>query len=229
MSEIKHPAHLDDIAAGGNIADRFDAFWNKYGKRTGYVLLGIIILVAGFLGYKYMVSDPNEAKASEAIFHAEEYYRMDSLKLALNGDNANAGFLKIISRYGGTRAANLAHFYAGVCYLKTGDFNNAVKYLKDFSTSQKQVEARAHGSLGDAYSELNKKEEAVEEYKKAGTLFEKDDVLSPEYLFRAGYLYESMGKNKEAIEMYQAIKDKYPNSEKGRGINNYLGRLGVTQ
>src|SRR6202044_3961621 len=113
----------------------------------------------------------------------------------------------------GTRAANLASFYAGSCYLKTGDFNNAIKYLKDFSTDAPQVQARAYGMLGDAYSELKKNNEAVEEYKKAGNLFAKDDIISPEYLFRAGYLYESMGKNQEAIEMYQEIKDKYPISQ----------------
>ena len=147
----------------------------------------------------------------------------------MQGDNINPGFLKIISRYGSTRAANLATFYAGSCYMKMGDFNNAIKYLKDFSTPALQVQARAYGLLGDAYSELNKKEDAVTAYKKAGTLFEKDDLISPEYLFRAGYLYESMGKNKEAIEMYQMIKDKYPSSQRGYDIDRYLARLGVVK
>jgi len=154
---------------------------------------------------------------------------MDSVKLALNGDNINAGFAKIVAKYGGTKAANLASFYAGSCYLKLGDYNNAVKYLKDFSTSAEQLQARAYGLLGDAYSEENKKEDAVDEYKKAGTFFEKDEVLSPEYLFRAGYLYESMGKTKEAIEMYQAIKDKYPTTQRGTDIDKYLARLGVVK
>ena len=134
-----------------------------------------------------------------------------------------------MSKYGGTKAANLASFYAGSCYLKLGDFNNAVKYLKDFSTPVEQLQARAYGLLGDAYSELDKKGEAVEEYKKAGTLFEKDELLSPEYLYRAGYLLESMGKNSEAIEMYQVIKDKYPTSQRGADIDKYLARLGVTK
>jgi len=152
---------------------------------------------------------------------------MDSARLALQGDNINAGFIKIMSRYSGTKAANLAGFYAGCSYMKLGDYNNAVKYLKDFSTSASQVQARTYGLLGDAYSELNKKEDAVIAYKKAGTISEKDDLISPEYLFRAGYLYESMGKNKEAIEMYQIIKDKYPNSQRGYDIDRYLARLGA--
>jgi tetratricopeptide (TPR) repeat protein len=226
MAEIKHPAHLEHET---NIVEKGQEFWEKYSKPLMYGITAVVLIIAVVLGYKYLVQEPNEKKATEAMFQAEQYYRMDSVKLALNGDNINAGFAKIISKYGSTKAGNLAKFYAGSCYLKLGDFNNAVKYLKDFSASASQVQARAYGLLGDAYSELNKKEDAIDQYKKAGTLSDKDDVMSPEYLFRAGYLYESMGKTKEAIEMYQMVKDKYPGSQRGVDIDKYLGRLGVTK
>jgi len=226
MSEIKHPAHLEEEK--NPIADLQNA-WDRYGKVASYVLLAVIVVVAGFFAYRNLVSEPNEKKAIEAMFRAEEYYRLDSARLALNGDNINAGFLKVISRYSGTRAANLAGFYAGSCYLKMGDYNNAVKYLKDFSTSVRLLQERAYGLLGDAYSELNRKEEAAGQYKKAGTYFEKDELFSPEYLFRSGYLYESMGKTQDAIAMYQLIKSKYPSSQRGADIDKYLARLGVIQ
>ena len=32
------------------------------------------------------------------------------------------GFEKVISQYGGTKAGNMAKFYAASIYLKTGDF-----------------------------------------------------------------------------------------------------------
>jgi tetratricopeptide (TPR) repeat protein len=224
MTEIKQPLHVEHEK---NPVAQIQDFWSRYKKQTTYGLAIVLLAVAGFFGYKHYIQEPNEKKASDAMFRAEEYFRMDSVRLALQGDNINPGFLKIITRYGGTKASNLAHFYAGSAYLRMGDFNNAIKYLKEFSTSVMQVQAKAYGLLGDAYSELNKKEEAVEYYKKAGTLDEKDDVISPEYLFRAGYLYESIGKKKEAIEMYQLIKDKYPASQRGYDIDRYLGRLGV--
>jgi TolA-binding protein len=226
MSEIKHPAHLEEEK---NPIAELQHVWERYGKVASYVLAGIIIVVGGYFGYRTYILAPKEKQAAEAMFRAEEYYRMDSTRLALNGDNINAGFVKIISKYGGTKAANLASFYAGSCYLKLGDFNNAVKYLKDFSIPVKQLQERAYGLLGDAYSEQNKKEEAAEQYKKAGTYYEKDDLFSPEYLFRSGYLYESMGKTQEAIAMYRMIKDKYPNSQRGADIDKYLARLGVLQ
>ena len=226
MSEIKHPAHLEDEK---NPVAELHSAWEKYGKQLSIALVAIILIVGGFIAYRNMVSEPNEKQASEAMFRAEEYYRMDSARLALNGDQVNAGFLKIISKYGSTKAGKLANFYAGSCYLKMGDFNNAVKYLKDFSSPVEQLQERAYGLLGDAYSEQNKKEEAAEQYKKAGTYFEKDELFSPEYLFRSGYLYESMGKTQDAIAMYKIIKDKYPASQRGAEIDKYLARLGVTQ
>jgi tetratricopeptide (TPR) repeat protein len=226
MSEIKHPAHLEDEK---NPIAELQNVWERYGKVASYVLLAIVVIVAGFFAYRNLVSEPNEKKATEAMFRAEQYYRLDSARLALNGDNINAGFLKVIARYGGTKAANLASFYAGSCYLKMGDYNNAIKYLKDFSTPVQQLQERDYGLLGDAYSELNRKEEAAEQYKKAGTWFEKDELLSPEYLFRSGYLYESMGKTQDAIAMYRLIKDKYPTSQRGADIDKYLARLGMVQ
>jgi tetratricopeptide (TPR) repeat protein len=226
MSEIKHPAHLEEEK--NPVAD-IQNMWERYGKQASYALLTIIVIVAGFFAYRNLISEPNEKKAIEAMFRAEQYYRMDSARLALNGDNVNAGFLKVITRYGSTKAGNMASFYAGSCYLKLGDFNNAIKYLKDFSTSVKQLQERDYGLLADAYSELNRKEEAAEQYKKAGTYFEKDELLSPEYLFRSGYLYESMGKTQDAIAMYRLIKDKYPTSPRGADIDKYLARLGSIQ
>ncbi len=226
MSEIKHPAHLEEEK--NPIADLQSA-WYKYGKQVSYALVAIIVVVGGIFAYRNLVSEPNEKKATEAMFRAEQYYRMDSARLALQGDNINPGFLKVIDRFGSTKAGKLARFYAGSCYLKLGDFNNAVKYLKDFSTPVKQLQERAYGLLGDAYSELNKKDEAAEQYKKAGTYFDKDELLSPEYLFRSGYLYESMGKTQDAIAMYQLIKDKYPTSQRGVDIDKYLARLGAIQ
>ena len=226
MPVIKRPVHLEEEK---NPVAELHNMWDRYGKQASYALIAIILLVAGYIGYRNWIKEPNERHALEAMFRAEEYYRMDSARLALNGDNINYGFLKVIARYGGTRAANLAAFYAGSCYMKMGDFNNAIKYLKDFSTSVEILQERDYGLLADAYSELNRKQEAAEQYKKAGTYYEKDELFSPEYLFRSGYLYESMGKTQDAIAMYRIIKDKYPQSARGVEIDKYLARLGALQ
>ncbi|HEX8462715.1 MAG TPA: tetratricopeptide repeat protein, partial [Segetibacter sp.] len=183
--------------------------------------------IGGWLLYKNLVVKPKEEKAGEAIFKAEEYFRNDSLSVALNGDGQNKGFLYIIKNFDGTKSANLANFYAGVIYLKNKDFNNAVKYLKEFNTDSKQIQMIAYGRLGDAYSELGKKDEAVDFYKKAGKEFPEDEFNSSEFLFRAGYLLETMNKNSDAVSVYKEIKEKFPKTEKGFSIDKYIYRLSV--
>jgi tetratricopeptide (TPR) repeat protein len=90
------------------------------------------------------------------------------------------------------------------------------------------VEARVAGMLGDAYSELKQNDKAVEQYKKSASLFPEDANMASEYLFRAGLLLEMNGKSKEAIEVYKQLKDKFPRTEKGFGVDKYLARLGDT-
>ncbi|TDH29158.1 tetratricopeptide repeat protein [Segetibacter sp. 3557_3] len=221
VEEVKvQDVHVDPV-------ERARGFWDKNKKLITGVLAAVVLVLVGWLVYKSMFKEPAENRAAEAIFKAEEYFRADSLKLALLGDGQNKGFVYIAKNYGGTKAGNLANFYAGVCYLKTGDFNNAVKYLKDFSTSSKQIQMLAYGKLGDAYSELGKKEDAVDNYKKAGTHFKEDEFNSSEFLFRAGYLLESMGKTNEALEVYRDLKENYPKTEKGYSIDKYIYRLSV--
>ena len=202
-------------------------FWTRYQKQITVALAVVVLAVGGWFGYKNFIQKPKNTKAYDVMFKAEEYYRMDSLQKALNGDGLNWGFVKVIKEYGGTDAGNLAKFYAGDASLRTGDFNNAVKYLKDFSSSAKQVQARAYKLLGDAYSELGKNDDAISSYKKAASHFTEDRFNSAEYLFFAASLSEKSGKNKEAIELYKEVKDKYPETTAANESEKYLAKLGV--
>lgn len=210
------------------VVDRAKNFWGRYGRIILIASTAVILLCGAYLAYKYLVKGPQEEKAVEAMFKAEEYYRADSLKVALNGDGINAGFLKVIDKYGGTKAGNLAKFYAGDIYLKLGNFANAVKYLKDFDTDARQVQARAYKLLGDAYAEQGKNSDALDAYKKAAHHFEDDDVNSSEYLFLAAYFADRVAKNqKEAIDLFKELKEKYPRTERGFDADKYLAQLGI--
>ena len=225
MAETKQVIERDENQI---VVDRAKDFWGRYSRPILIASVAVILLCGGYLAYKYMVKGPQEEKAVEAMFKAEEYYRADSLNVALNGDGINSGFLKIIDRYGGTKAGNLAKFYAGDIYLKQGNFANAIKYLKDFSTDSKQVQARAYKLLGDAYAESGKNGDALDAYKKAAHYFEEDDVNSSEYLFMAAYFADRVAKNqKEAIDLFKELKEKYPRTERGFEADKFLAQLGV--
>jgi len=226
MAETKQAAKHDN---NQEVIDRAKNFWGRNSKIVLVASAVVILLCAGYLGYKYWVKLPKEQKATEAMFKAEDYFRTDSLNMALNGDGINAGFLKIIKNYDGTDAANLAKFYAGSIYLKQGNFANAVKYLKDFSTDAKQVQARAYKLLGDAYGEQGKNGDALDAYKKAAHHFEKDADNASEYLFMAAYFADRVMKNqKEAIELFKELKQKYGRTtQRGGEAEKFLAQLGV--
>ncbi len=196
-------------------------------KALTYLLVIVVVGLVAFFGYTELYQKPREAKAADALFTAEKYFAQDSSNLVLNGDGTSKGALYVIKEFGGTDAANLAKYYAGISYFRTGDFNKSIEYLKDFSTSAKQVQAIAYGTTGDAYAELKKNDEAIEAYKKAGTYFPEDESISSEYLFRAAALLELNGKADDAIAIYKDIKAKYPKSEKGFSADKYIYRLKV--
>ncbi len=210
------------------VVDRARDIWALYSRYIIIGLIALLVLVGAFLAYKYLYKQPREEKASEALFKAQQYFAVDSFRLALNGDALNPGFLKIASNYGGTKAGGLAHFYAGAAYLQSGDAVNAVKQLKDFGTGSKPIQARAYKLLGDAYAATGKNADALDAYKKAAHHFEDDDQNASEYLFMAGYFADRVMKNKsEAIALYKELKEKFPRTQYGFEADKYLARLGV--
>lgn len=212
-------------------------FWSKFSKPIIYVGSAIILIGGGWIGYKKLIKEPNEAKAADVIFPAEmlfdkmaqsSTFSKDSINMVLNGGNGIAqGVLKVASNYSGTDAGNRAHYIAGACYLHSGDFNNAIKHLKDFSTTATQVQSAAYSMLGDANAELKKNEEALDYYKKAAAVNAKDEFITPEALYKAAMFAENIGKSNDAIDMLKKIRDEYPRSSRVNDVDKYLARLGV--
>lgn len=233
MAVKKHDGHDDSNQL---VVERAKDFWARYNRPIMIICAVIILAGGGYLGYKKFYKEPQEDKANDALFKAESYHRNallspnpDSLiRLALNGDGANPGFLRVISKFKGTDAANIARLYAGECYLVLNDNANAIKYLKDFSTSSKFFQARAYKLLGDAYADQGKNKDALDYYKKAAHHFTDDADNSSEALFLAAYLAQTkLSNNKEAIELFKELKEKFPNTQRGAEADKYLARLGV--
>jgi tetratricopeptide (TPR) repeat protein len=206
---------------------RVQGFWERFQKPILIAVTAIVVIVGGWYAYNEYIVKPKSEKAADAMFRAQQYFSMDSSNLVLNGDGQSRGVLYVINNFSGTKEANLAKYYAGLSYLKLGQFDNAVKYLKDFSTDAKQIQLMAYGALGDAYSELNKKDEAIASYKKAAEAFDKDDNNSSEYLFRAAMLAETAGNTTQALELYKQLKEKFPRTEKGFQADKYIYRLSI--
>ena len=181
-------------------------------KRNQNIVLGIgaaiALAIAGVFGYTYYMDSQNKA-AQDEMFQAVFYFEADSLNRALNGDGNNYGFLEIIDEYGGTEAANLAHYYAGVAYLRQENFNEAIEHLESFSSSDMLIQARANALIGDAYMELEDYQQAVNAYEKA-IEYKPNRFFTPQYLVKAALAYEEMGNYSAAAESYGRIVEEFP-------------------
>ena len=189
-------------------------------------IVAIVVLIGGYFGYKYYIQAPKEEKAANALFNAQQWFGIDSFNLVLNGDGQREGALTVIKKYNGTKAANLAHYYAGVSYLRTGKAQEAVKQLGEFDAKGTVFQYLAYGATGDAYVDMNNMAKALEFYKKATEGNDKDNFTTPYYLFRQGWVSEKLGKEDDAKKIYREIKQKYPRSMQARDIDKYLARLG---
>lgn len=201
-----------------------EQFIEKNQKIILIVVGAIILVVLGYFGFKRLYVAPREKEAQSQMFMAEKYFEMDSVTKALKGDGNYLGFLDIIDQYKFTKSANLSHYYAGICYLKKGEFQNALDQLGDFSAGDELVAPMAIGAMGDASMELNKTDQAIDYYLKAADK-RKNDLTSPMFLMKAGMAYELAGKNDLALKTYERIKTEFPRTSEGREIDKYIARL----
>lgn len=188
------------------------------------IVIGVIVvIVLIFFGFKRFYMAPREQEANEQMYMAQEYFEIDSLNLALNGDGMYPGFLKIIDDYGMTQGANLSNYYTGVCYLKMGNYEEAIDYLKSFKGKDQVLGPMAKGAIGDAYIELNQPAKAAGYYIEAADLKE-NEFTTPLFLMKAGWTYEIMKDYTNAVSTYERIKYKFPTSNEAREIDKYIAR-----
>ena len=211
------------IEAVESALSKTEQFIESNQKILTYVIVGIIVVILLFFGFKKFISGPREKAAQTAMFKAEYYFEKDSLDLALNGDGESNGFLDIIDDYGFTKSGNLARYYAGVCYLNKGEYQKAIDYLKKFDGDDLIVSGMASGAIGDAYMSLNNTTKAIDYYLDAADN-KPNDFVSPVYLMKAGWAYEIMGNWKEAKAVYERIKKEFPQAREARDIDKYIAR-----
>lgn len=185
------------------------------------VIAAIVIIVAGIVSYQKLYAEPREHKAQVAMIRSERLFEEDMFSDALNGDSISVGFLKIISQYSGTDAANLSKYYAGICYAQTGEYQKAIDMLDSFKSSDAMVGPAAKGAMGNCYIQLGQIGKGIEMLEKAAKQAD-DNSLSPIYLLQAGQANIHEGNYQKALEDFTTIKEKYFQSYQSLDIDRYI-------
>jgi len=211
--------------------------WVEKNQKIILGFIGVIaISVLGYLAFSEFIQKPKEIEATNEMFQAQTYWEQaltsaakDSLfNLSLNGGEGKFGFLDIIENYSGTNAANLSNYYAGMAYLNTNDYQQAIKYLDKFKSDDDQVAPLAKGAIGDAFVELGQSEEALKYYEEAATM-RTNDFTSPRFFLKAGITALKLGKVDKAVKFFAEITKKYPTSEEANKATVYLGKAEAMQ
>ena len=220
----KSTAGDDRMVAVEEALGKTEQFVEKNQKLLMYAIMGVIIVVLVYFGYQKFYISPMDKNAQDQIFMAQKYFEMDSLSRALYGDGNALGFLDIIDDYGRTKTGNLAKYYAGICYLKMGNFEEAIDYLESHDPVDQNIGPMALGAIGDAYMELNEPDRAVDYYLEAANDVD-NDFTSPMFLYKAGMTYEMLGAYEDAYDAYNRIFMEYYKSVEARSIERNIARM----
>ena len=204
---------------------RSEAFVNKNKKDLIVGVVAVVVLIAAGMLLSTFVIAPREQKAAEALFVGEKYFQDGNYEVALNGDQYEyAGFAAVADDFGGTKAANLAKAYEGLCLAKLGRYEEAIPVLKSFKGNDMMVAPSVLAALGNCYAQVGDEAQAASTLVKAANKAD-NNVLSPAYLIQAGQIYEKLGKKADALKAYQQIKDKYYGSMQSMDIDKYIERV----
>ena len=200
-----------------------EKFFQDNGKLISIICAAFVVACALVFCWFKFAYQPKVNEAQGQMAAAEQNFRTGDFELALNGDGNALGFVQIIDEYG-KKAGKAVYFYAGVCELQLGEWEQAIKYLESYKGKDTILAARATACIGDAYVGL-------EDYKKALGYFEKaaqaDNMYAAGYLLKAGAVAEVLGENDKALSFYKKIKDQYPQSVEAYDVDKYIGRMEV--
>ncbi|MBO7495609.1 MAG: tetratricopeptide repeat protein [Salinivirgaceae bacterium] len=224
MSKNTKEQQPDGLENVQETLNKAELFIDNNKSVISYTVIGILAVVAIFFAFQRFYLVPKNNEASAAMFGAEQYFQRDSFDVALNGDGNYAGFLDVIDDYSITQTAKLAHYYAGLCYMYTGDYESAISHLKKFKSKDITLSVVALGVIGDAYVELGDEAKGASYYEKAATNVN-NEFTSPLYLNKAAQVYEKLGNYKKALALYTAIKDKYAMSQEAMQADKNIEKM----
>ncbi len=176
------------------------------------IVVAVVVIVGGYLGYTYGYQQPREEKAQTLCTDGLQYVQSSDFETALNGEGTFPGYIKIAEDYSGTDGANLANLYAGICFAQQNKYQEALPYLEAYKPGNDQsVSAMALFALAQCYAATNNLDKAVATFVAAAEQAD-NAALSPMCLVEAGKLLESQEKKDEALKLYEQIKNNYPTS-----------------
>lgn len=181
--------------------------------------VAVAIVVAIVLIYVYAVRQPGINSANNALGQAD-------MELLMGNDSVALAKYQQVAADHGYDAGNLAKLNSAILLYRNGKYEEALTYLKDYSSSESIIGASAKSLEGDCYVNLNKYPEAIDCYKQAVKISDNNPHYTPAFLLKEATVLREQKDFKAEAEIYEQIVNDYPEygNEIGVDIRKYLER-----
>ena len=180
---------------------------------------GLVVIAAFVLSYLFIYRQPHLNKAYE------EYNNVEVTAMG-NDSVAAAAYAKVADKYSSDTPGKRAALDAAETYYNMGKYNEALKYLDKFSTSEPVLQANATILKGDCYVNLKKYDDALDCYKKAVSQADGNEQIAPRALLKSANIYDEQKKYADALACYEQIQKDFPTFQLGNGltVDAYIAR-----
>ena len=218
--EIKGEERLENVESALSKTE----LWIEEHQNLIYgIIIAIIVIAAAIWGLKAL-NNKKDKKASAEIFVAQKYFEKGMYEEALTSDGNYLSFLDVYDSYSSTKTGKLAAYYAGISYMKLGQYEDAINYLKKYNSNDKILAPMALGAIGDCYLELGEMKTAVSYYEKAANKSD-NEFTGSTFLPKAAMTYELLEDYANALKCYKTLKEKYPLSSEAFEIDKSIAKM----
>lgn len=193
-------------------------FFVDNAKTIGYTVLGIVVILALYLGITGYLNSREES-ASFALHSAlQDFNEILSTPdpEAETIDEVRAELSVVATEHGGTHAASLAEFYMALLSLRKGELDSAEESLvKLANNSPGELKQLARISLSGVQVSSGDYLEAAELFKTLAERYRGDSARL--FSFQSAEMFYRAGEQSMALEMYRRTA-----SGNGEGIEDVL-------
>ena len=204
------------------VNDTLTGISEKVQNNPRVILWGSLIvaaIVAVILIYVYVVREPGKNAANNAVGQAD-------IELLMGNDSVALAKYQQVAANEGYDGANLARLNAAILLYKDKKYEEAIKYLNDYSAGESIIGASSKSLEGDCYVNLKKYNEALDCFKQAVKISDNNPHYTPAFLLKEATVYRELKDYKNEAAVYELIDRDYPNygAEVGIDLKKYLKR-----
>ncbi|MBC7863957.1 MAG: tetratricopeptide repeat protein, partial [Bacteroidia bacterium] len=142
--------------AGFDVQDKVEQaefFFSNNTKIVSVVAIVFVLLVGGFVAYKFWYMPGQEEDAQKEAFYSALDFEKDSLNIAVKGGvsvrtsdgvtKKTMGLEAVAEEFGSTKTGKLANYQLGCAYMRQGKFELAIEKFNEFDSDDIIVSAIA--------------------------------------------------------------------------------------